>query len=141
MLVGFNTQPCGVSEYWPGPQAGNLLSVQWSRDSAQAHPLNMSSSEADSMTPMTQIPNIEVLTLFADCLGVSVGSNICEYREQILSQLDELTIESHEDELAGNVKKLIESSKMQSALQLLRYSVYLSTNNLLSDSKTDKLIE
>ena len=40
-----------------------------------------------------------------------------------------------------NVEKLKGPSKLEPVLQLIRYSVYLSSNNLLPDSKTDKLVQ
>ena len=61
--------------------------------------------------------------------------------KKIFSRLDELTVGIGDVELAKDIEKLTRSLVMESILQLIRYSVYLSSNNLLSDSETDKLVE
>jgi ankyrin repeat protein len=97
--------------------------------------------EAPYLALMTQDSNVEVLSLFAECVGASVSSDSTDFPEKILSHLEELTIEMHDDALVKNVKRLTGSSQMQSIIQLFRYSVYLSSNNLLSGWKTQKLVE
>jgi hypothetical protein len=73
---------------------------------------------------ITQESNSEALSLFAECVGASVGSDCADYRENIFSHLDDLTIEMHENELVKNVEKLTELSRTDALFQLVCYSVF-----------------
>jgi ankyrin repeat protein len=95
----------------------------------------------NSTMQMTQDAYSKVLSLFAECVGALVTSDSADYREIIFSHLDDLTIETHENELVKIVEKLTGSSRMDALFQLVRYSVFLSSNNLLPDSVTENLVQ
>jgi hypothetical protein len=134
------TEQLEVPDYWANAPMENLLGAPWNNHWTPEPTLPGWLDEMNSTMPRTQESNGEVLSLFAECVGPSVSSDSTDYRENISSHLEGLTIEMYDNKLVNNVKKLTGPSKMESAIQLVRYSVYLSSNNLLPDWKTDKLL-
>lgn len=92
------------------------------------------------MSPTTQTSSREVRSLFAEIIGESVDPDSPEYLSKMASELDDVLIEREEGELMRNIKKMVGPSVLESSFQLLRYSIYLSSNNLLSTRHTDKLL-
>lgn len=82
----------------------------------------------------------EARGLLGECLGESVDPDNPDYSSRISSSLEEITIDRHDGDLMHHVKRLSTASGQEAVFQLLRYTVYLSSNNLLSDKKTDKLL-
>ncbi|KAL6355474.1 hypothetical protein LRP88_11065 [Fusarium phalaenopsidis] len=82
----------------------------------------------------------EARGLLGECLGESVDPDNPDYSSRISSSLEEITIDRHDGDLVHHVKRLSTASGQEAVFQLLRYTVYLSSNNLLSDAKTDKLL-
>ncbi|KAH7239769.1 ankyrin repeat-containing domain protein [Fusarium solani] len=78
--------------------------------------------------------------LLGECLGESIDPDNPDYSSRISSSLEEITIDRHDGDLVHHVKRLSTASGQEAVFQLLRYTVYLSSNNLLSDTKTDKLL-
>ncbi|OBT44843.1 hypothetical protein VE00_04970 [Pseudogymnoascus sp. WSF 3629] len=93
------------------------------------------------MSPTTQISSREVRSLFAEIIGESVDPDSPEFLSKVASELDDVIIECEEGELLRNIKKMVGPSTLESSFQLLRYSIYLSSNNLLSTRHTDKLLK
>ena len=133
----------------------NLETEQWT---ILGHPWNPSSAEQNDYglpntafsaypnelndpLPISEGSNDEVIALLADCVGAAANSDSASSREELISHLDDNTVEMHDGQLMKNVEKLKGPSKLEPVLQLIRYSVYLSSNNLLPDSKTDKLVQ
>ena len=134
----FDTEQCGLSSCWVDPQMEPPSYVQWyQQDSALfEHP-----DEMNAMIPMTEELNSEALFLLGECVNASVNLDRTDSRENVASQLKNLTVERYDGELAEYVEKLNGRSKLEPAFQLLRFSVYLSSNNLLSEEKTDRLVK
>jgi ankyrin repeat protein len=82
----------------------------------------------------------EARGLLGECLGESIDPDNPDYSSRISSSLEEITIDRHDGDLVHHVKRLSTASGQEAVFQLLRYTVYLSSNNLLSDTKTDKLL-
>lgn len=75
-----------------------------------------------------------VLSLLAECVGAS------NHPEKICSYLDDITIEMHDGQFEENILRLKGSSRLESVFQLVRYSMYLSSNSLLSATETRKIL-
>lgn len=82
----------------------------------------------------------EARALLGECLGESIDPDSPDYSSRISSSLEEITIDRYDGDLVHHVKRLSTASGHEAVFQLLRYTVYLSSNNLLSDRKTDKLL-
>ncbi|KAH8651560.1 ankyrin repeat-containing domain protein [Tricladium varicosporioides] len=80
-------------------------------------------------------------SLFAKILGKSINPNSQDYLSTVTSHLDNILIERQDGEITKNLQKFFGSSTFDITLQLLRYSVYLSSNNLLSENQTDMLLK
>ncbi|KFX92771.1 hypothetical protein O988_07132 [Pseudogymnoascus sp. VKM F-3808] len=94
-----------------------------------------------SISPATQTSGSEARSLFAEIIGTSVDPDSPEYLSKVASELDDVLIEREEGELVRNTRKMVGPSILESSFQLLRYSVYLSSNNLLSSYHTDRLLQ
>ncbi|KAF4628877.1 hypothetical protein G7Y89_g9276 [Cudoniella acicularis] len=91
------------------------------------------------LTPHT--PNEEARSIFADIIGDPYLP--CEegVTSATTSRLDGFLPERQDGELVRNVKKIFDlSSMVDASLQLLRYTVFLSSNGLLLNSQIDKLL-
>jgi hypothetical protein len=73
-------------------------------------------------------------------LGSKVSPDGSEYAHDISLRLDDITIESQDGVIASNVRKLCGISIVDTSIQFVRYSIYLSSNNLLSNSQTDHFL-
>jgi ankyrin repeat protein len=135
------TEQWSVREYWNNAHIGNPLCADRNNRWVKEPPSSAYCDNVNSTIQITQESHSEVLSLFAECVGALVTSDCADYREIIFSHLDDLTIETHENELAKNVEKLTGSSRMDALFQLVRYSVFLSSNNLLPDSATENLVQ
>ncbi|KAI8711507.1 Clr5 domain-containing protein [Fusarium sp. LHS14.1] len=82
----------------------------------------------------------EARGLLGECLDESIDPDNPNYFSRISSSLEEITIDRHDGDLVHHLKRLSTASGQEAVFQLLRYTVYLSSNNLLSDKKTDKLL-
>ncbi|UPL00340.1 hypothetical protein LCI18_011274 [Fusarium solani-melongenae] len=82
----------------------------------------------------------EARRLLGECLGETIDPDNPDYSSRISSSLEELTIDRHDGDLVHHVKRLSAASGQEAVFQLLRYTVYLSSNNLLSEMKTDKIL-
>ncbi|KUJ14548.1 ankyrin, partial [Mollisia scopiformis] len=86
--------------------------------------------------------NEEARSVFADIIGDPYFSNDEDATHAVTSRLAGLLPERQDGELVRNVKKIFDlSSMVDASLQLLRYTVFLSSNNLLFDSQIDKLLK
>ncbi len=134
-----------TADQWavPGHRTGiefvDSLYDPWNHNPARDIASSMCPIQSNAL--MEEESNVEVLSLLAECVGASAGSENLEYPEQISSGLEDLTIEMHDGQLGENVVKLKGPSRMESVFQLIRYFVYLSSNNLLSDSKINKIVK
>jgi ankyrin repeat protein len=113
-------------------------------DGSSTQYLNPSIEAADeTQSPLIpQTSNEEARSIFADIIGDPYTSHDGDVTSTITSRLDGFLPERQDGELARNVKKLVDlSSMVDASLQLLRYAVLLSSNNLLHDSQIDKLLK
>ena len=78
--------------------------------------------------------------LFADILGKPIDPNSHDYISTVTSHLDNILIEQQDGDITRGLQKFFGSSTLKVTIQLLRYSIYLSSNNLLSEQKTDMLL-
>ena len=78
--------------------------------------------------------------LFADILGKPIDPNSHDYISTVTSHLDNILIEQQDGDITRGLQKFFGSSSLEVTIQLLRYSIYLSSNNLLSEQKTDMLL-
>jgi ankyrin repeat protein len=79
--------------------------------------------------------------LLAWILDGCVNPNSHDYLSTITSRLDSIIIERQEGDIAKNLQSFFGSSAFEITLQLLRYSIYLSSNNLLPECYPDELLE
>jgi ankyrin repeat protein len=94
----------------------------------------------ETQTPHTA--NEEARSIFRDIIGDPYLSRAEDVTLAITSQLDGFIPERKDGELVRNVEKMFDlSSMVDASLQLLRYAVFLSSNNLLFDSQIDKLLK
>jgi hypothetical protein len=82
----------------------------------------------------------EIRCLFSDILGNIVHPDSPDYFSKTSCRLKEVLIERHDGGLERNTKKLLGPSLLDAAFELIRYSFYFSSNNLLSDECVDKLL-
>lgn len=78
--------------------------------------------------------------LFANILGKPIDPNSHDYILTVTSHLDNILIKQQDGDITRGLQKFFGSSSLEVTLQLLRYSIYLSSNNLLSEEKTDMLL-
>ncbi|CZR68344.1 uncharacterized protein PAC_18243 [Phialocephala subalpina] len=84
--------------------------------------------------------NREARSPFANMLGKNMKPDGPDYLSIITSHLDNILIERQDGDITRNMQIFFGSTNFELTLQLLRYSVYLSSNNLLEDDQTDKLL-
>jgi len=100
--------------------------------------------EADEIqSPLTpHTSDEEARSIFVDIIGDPCASQNEDVTTAITSRLDGFLPERQDGELVRNVKKIFDlSSMVDASLQLLRYAVFLSSNNLLRNSQIDKLLQ
>ncbi|KFY43351.1 hypothetical protein V494_02026 [Pseudogymnoascus sp. VKM F-4513 (FW-928)] len=122
-------------------QSSGIPSYLWTDQPTQDSNAPIQSEGTPPMSPATQKLASEVRSMFAKIIGENVDPDSPEYLSKVSSELDDVLIECEEGELVRNVKKMVGPSILESSFQLLRYSVYLSSNNLLSRHHTDKLLQ
>lgn len=126
---------------WAGPRISIESGAQWTNPSTQDPAMFAHADEMLALVPSTVDSQREVLSLLAGCVGASASPDSADFLKEVFSHLDDLMIEFHNDATMRNAENLRVSTNLEPLLQLIRYSVYLSSNNLLSDSKTDNLVE
>ncbi|KFZ23160.1 hypothetical protein V502_02357 [Pseudogymnoascus sp. VKM F-4520 (FW-2644)] len=122
-------------------QFSGISNSLWSDQPTQDLNVQIQSEAETPMSPRTQTSSREVRSLFAEITGESVDPYSYEYPPKGASELDDVLIEREEGELVRNIKKMVGPSVLESSFQLLRYSIYLSSSNLLSTRHTDKLLK
>ncbi|KFY10522.1 hypothetical protein V492_04989 [Pseudogymnoascus sp. VKM F-4246] len=122
-------------------QSSGIPSYLWTDQPTQDSNIPIQSEGNPLMSPATQPLGSEVRSFFAEIIGEDVDPDSPEYLSKVASELNDVLIECEEGELVRNVKKMVGPSILESSFQLLRYSVYLSSNNLLSTRHTDKLLQ
>ena len=97
----------------------------------------------ENQSPLNTHPSTEeARSIFAHILGGGYLSNDEDATHAVTSRLDGFLPERQDGELVRNVNKIFDlSSMIDASLQLLRYTVFLSSNNLLSNSQIDKLLK
>ncbi|CZR63647.1 uncharacterized protein PAC_13544 [Phialocephala subalpina] len=111
---------------------------------APARCLSPSVEVADeNQSPLTShTSNEEARSIFASIIGDPYLSNDEDATYAVTSRLDGFLPERQDGELVRNVKKIFDlSSMVDASLQLLRYTVFLSSNDLLFSSQIDKLLK
>ena len=83
----------------------------------------------------------EARYLLASMLEEYINPSRHDYLSTITSRLDNIIIERQDGDITKNLQSFFGSSDFEITLQLLRYSVYLSSNNLLSEYHTDELLQ
>ena len=129
-----------VPEYCFDPRLWNSSSAQWYKQYEQGSSLSVHAHETSIVRPAISGDNSEVLSLLAECVGAPVSPESADYHEKLSSHMDDLTVEMYDGQTVQNVNKLKGLSRVEPILQLVRCSVYLSSNNLLSDEYTDRLV-
>ena len=129
-----------TSEPWGNPesQAQPCLGVEDPLPSDNQVPDHHVSINPDQVGPKQKFSSGEMLSLFAECVGAHVTSyGTSDYRDIISSQLNEFLVERHDGELRNEVERLHVASSSEITFQLIRYCIYLSSNNLLSNKAID----
>lgn len=100
-----------------------------------------------SFTQLSPLPapgeaNREAKTLLGECLGVEIDPDSPEYVSRISSHLNDIGVQKCIGDLVPCAGTLSTggSSPEDMCLYLLRYAIYLGSNNLLCSSKLDKLL-
>ena len=132
MSLGLDTKKFGLSSRWADPHLESPPSNPWALPFIQT-------SELFEHT-MTRESDKEALSLLGECVNDSVNLERTDCNEETLFPLENLLVERYNGEFAGCAERLNDHTKLEPAFQLLRFSVYLSSNNLLSGLKTDKLV-
>ncbi|KAL2036493.1 hypothetical protein N7G274_010759 [Stereocaulon virgatum] len=83
----------------------------------------------------------EVSALSADFIGATTDSKNTYSGHELLPYLDDIIVEPYQGQLAKNVEQLKGPFELDTVLQLVRSAVYLSSNNLLSDTEVDELVK
>ena len=147
------SHPLGSSDLlltpWPevwDPLAGftweGLIEPASSGLSSLAYEPESLSSAQPSSSPAFEATNREARKLLGDCLDVQIDPDNPEYVSQISSHLDDLGVRRSGQELVQHTETLSSgTSAGDIGLYLLRYAIYLASNNLLCLSKVDKLLE
>ena len=139
--LNLDSEQAHVSNHWIGPQIENLFHPRCGQQSLQGSASFEHSDETGVMIRMTDAFQSEALSMLAEYVNAPANPNTPEHREKVFSLLDNLTVEKYDGELAEQAKKLSGHFQLEPAFQLLRFSVYLASNNLLLDDKTDKLVQ
>lgn len=79
-------------------------------------------------------------TLLGQCFNETLDPDSPEYAEKLASLLRTVTVERRKGDLDHHVQQLSQASNFEQPFQLLRYVVYLSSNDLLDASRTDALL-
>lgn len=113
-------------------------------DSRRLNPSNpslASSFQQDTLSPNQPLPeeNHETVKLLGKLFDISADPESPDDFFKILDRLKSIAIERYSGEFGRQLQRLYIGSAEQSTFQLLRYAVYLSSNNLLR-SKTKKLL-
>jgi hypothetical protein len=82
----------------------------------------------------------ELRLLLANCLKNDTLSAGAEKIDLMAPRLEPITIDRDRGELVRNVKKLYSSLPSEALIRLFGYCVFLSSNNLVSDHETDKIL-
>ncbi|KAH6613402.1 ankyrin repeat-containing domain protein [Chaetomium tenue] len=87
--------------------------------------------------------NREAKELLGECLGVKIDPDSPEYVLRISSHLDNIGVQKRSGEFVQRVDTLSAggASAVDMCFHLLRYVVYLGSNNMLYDSEVDKLLQ
>lgn len=83
----------------------------------------------------------EARQLLAGILEGYIYSNNHDHLSTIKSRLDKIIVELQDGDITKNLQSFLGSSAFEITLQLLRYSVHLSSNNLLSNYHTNQLLK
>ncbi|RFU35063.1 hypothetical protein B7463_g1295, partial [Scytalidium lignicola] len=121
-------------------QTDNRIGSFWIEPLLDQLEIPFDGEEEVHSSPPVAVTNRDTRSLFAEIIGSDIDSDNPDYLPKISTYLNEVLIERHDGELMKNATKLLGHSIQEAAFQLLRYSIYLSSNNLLSDSLTDKLL-
>jgi len=133
--------PWGLLDCWPSDQVATPSGFQWdNQPEVDANP-SILHDKQDMVPPVTDTSDSEARSLLAGYFGEYINPDSTEYIPRISSHLEGITIERQDGELIRNIKKLFEPSSLNTTFQLVRFSVYLSSNNLLSNHHTDKLLQ
>ena len=97
---------------------------------------------AEQTTSLAQRETIrEARKLLGECLSEdTVDPDSPELMSRMSSTLDDIMIEKDDGDIGRHVRNFYSTSGHDIPFQLLRYIVYLSTNNLLADNKLDKIV-
>ena len=99
------------------------------------------SSPSPAMVLSSEEAIREARQLFSECLGermVDLDDSV--HKSRLPSDLDNITIEKDKGEVGRHIRDFYANSGCSEAFRLLGYTVYLSTNNLLSDERLDKVV-
>ncbi|KAK1765276.1 ankyrin repeat-containing domain protein [Phialemonium atrogriseum] len=127
--------PTGVSE-----NPAYRLPQSTSSDQPSAHWDGTLHASPHPGSPTLEQTDREARRLLGECLGELIDPDCSEYTSKIASNLENIAIERHSGEVVRHVQKLYSKSTLDASFQLLRYAVYLSSNNLLAASRIDKLL-
>lgn len=124
--------------------SGVRPAVQWNSQPVQPPNLpvflNASLKDEAWIPRLTEDSNREARSLLAEYLGAEVDPDSANYVSEISVRLEDTIIERQDEDLMRNVRRLCGKSTLEVSIQFVRYSVYLSSNNLLSESQTDEFL-
>ncbi|KIH91135.1 hypothetical protein SPBR_01276 [Sporothrix brasiliensis 5110] len=94
-----------------------------------------------SRIPTEEKTDREARKLLEKCLKELIGSKSPEYVSEATLELESVAVQSYGEQVMRHMVQLYSNSASDPSFHLLRYAVYLSSNNLLSNNNTDMLLK
>ncbi|KAJ4151152.1 hypothetical protein LMH87_011867 [Akanthomyces muscarius] len=86
-------------------------------------------------------PNQDAEKIMSDILGADVDPDSYEYSKKIAARLQEVMTKQAEGDAVRQIDQFTKDSKVDQTFRLLRYAVYLASNNLLPVERVASLLQ
>ena len=137
-LLALACGPCKMPSICEPPAQESYYPLMWAAQNLIPSIQVRESTEAPILAPLHEQ---KARSLFANILGKPINPDSHNYLSTITSRLNNILIERKDGDITRNLQKFFGSSSLTVTLQLLHYSIYLSSNNLLSEKQTDILLK
>src|SRR5437762_159082 len=124
----------------PSQQLFDLFVHDWNSLVVSNSPPPAVLNQANTAQLITNISTNEVCSLFGGWISTTIKADNDGYIQSVYSQLQAISLESEDGELILGIQKLLGPFSTDSLLQLLKFAVYLSTNNMLSNDQIDHFL-
>ena len=110
------------------------------RGSLQSPGVQLDSQEASLHWSRAGSPDQDAKKLMCDILGADIDPGVPEYSTKVAARLQEVIAEQVESDVVRQVDQFAKDSKAEQTFLLLRYAIYLASNNLLPVERAANLL-